>query len=197
MLNSALLSKQLSVAKDKFLQKKYDEALRLFAKVLEDFPESKAAYNGAIITEMALSGENGAEALFDYYDLLRLEDEEKADNIINEILETMQDSIDDVANFLEEHVPARVSIEDGIEYSDFKMLLENGGEFKEIFENIMFSTKVLITEKEDFIDFLERLIENGFKEMAMRYIESAMHHYPNDVTLQKLLKNIIKGDESV
>lgn len=193
-MSSALLQKQLITANDKFLQRKYDEALRIFAKVLDEDPQSKAAYNGAIISEMALSGENGAEALFDYYHILRLEDEEKADNIIKEILETMQDSIEDVANFLEEHVPQRVTIEDGIEYSDFRRLLDEGADFKETFENIMFSTKVLITEKSDFIDFLNRLIENNFKEMAMRYIESAMNHYPNDVTLQKLLKSIIKGD---
>jgi hypothetical protein len=57
----------------------------------------------------------------------------------------------------------------------------------------MFSTRVIITQKEDFIDFLDNLIENGFSEMALTYLESALGAFPTDKMLRKLLKKLAKG----
>jgi hypothetical protein len=69
-------------------------------------------------------------------------------------------------------------------------------DFKRIFENIMFSTKVIITEKEDFVDFLDNLITNGYSEMAMSYLEGALGVYPNDTQLRNLLRRLAKGSDS-
>ena len=55
--------KTLSQAKDSFSKSDYKNALEKFAAVLQNFPNSKEAYNGVILAEMALSGEGGAEAL--------------------------------------------------------------------------------------------------------------------------------------
>jgi hypothetical protein len=60
----------------------------------------------------------------------------------------------------------------------------------------MFSTTVIITKKEDFIDFLDQLIEHGFEEMALTYLESALSVYPSDKLLRKLLKKLAKGTKS-
>ncbi|MDF1876016.1 hypothetical protein JHD48_09735, partial [Sulfurimonas sp. SAG-AH-194-I05] len=79
--------KTLAQAKDSFSRADYKNALRLFADVLQNFPNSKEAYNGVILSEMAMSGESGAEALFDYYEILKEEDQEVADNIMGEILQ--------------------------------------------------------------------------------------------------------------
>ena len=57
----------------------------------------------------------------------------------------------------------------------------------------MFSTKVIITEKEDFVDFLDKLIEHGYTDMALSYLESALGAYPSDEPLRKLLKKLAKG----
>jgi len=72
-------------------------------------------------------------------------------------------------------------------------VLDEGADFKETFENIMFSTKVIITEKEDFIDFLDKLIEHNFTEMALTYLENALAIYPTDILLMKLLKKLAQG----
>ena len=57
----------------------------------------------------------------------------------------------------------------------------------------MFSTRVIITKKEDFIDFLDNLIEFGFAEMALTYLENALSVYPSDKLLRKLLKKLAKS----
>jgi len=185
--------KILSQAKESFSKADYKSALEKFAEVLQNYPNSKEAYNGVILSEMAMSGETGAEALFDYYEVLQEEDKEEADVVMEEILQSMDGSIEKISEIFAEPLRERIEFEDGILYSDFKKLLDEGADFKETFENIMFSTKVIITEKEDFIDFLDRLIEHGFSEMALTYLENALAIYPTDKPLIKLLKKLAQG----
>jgi tetratricopeptide (TPR) repeat protein len=193
MSNNISKYKILSQAKESFSKADYKSALEKFAEVLQNYPNSKEAYNGVILSEMALSGEEGAEALFDYYEVLKEEDKEEADAIMHEILETMDGTIEKLSEAFAQPLRERLEFEDGILYSDFKKLLDEGADFKETFENIMFSTKVLITQKEDFIDFLEKLIDNGFTEMALTYLETALSLYPTDKVLAKLLKKLVQG----
>ena len=185
--------KTLALASNDFSKAEYEKALRNYALVLKDFPTSKEAYNRAILAEMAMSGESGAEALFDYYDILREENAEQADTIISEILETMDGTIDQLTELFKQPGADELRFEDGIMYSDFCDIVEEEGDFKRIFENIMFSTRVIITEKEDFVDFLGRLMENDFNEMALGYLESALNVYPNDKQLRNLLRRLAKG----
>ena len=186
--------KTLTQAKESFSKAEYKSALEKFAEVLQNYPNSKEAFNGVILSEMALSGEDGAEALFDYYEVLKEEDKEQADIIMGEILESIDGSLEKLSEVFAEPLRERLEYEDGILYGDFKKLIDDGGDFKEVFENIMFSTRVIITKKEDFIDFLEKLIAHGFSEMALTYLENALSVYPTEKALRKLLKKLIKGE---
>jgi tetratricopeptide (TPR) repeat protein len=185
--------KTLSQAKDSFTKAEYKTALEKFAEVLQHYPNSKEAYNGVILSEMAMSGESGAEALFDYYEILKEEDQESADLIMEEILQSMDGSLEKLSQVFAEPLRDRLELEDGILYSDFTQILDEGAEFRETFENIMFSTRVIITQKEDFADFLEKLIDHDFAEMALTYLENALSIYPSDELLHKLLKKLSKG----
>jgi tetratricopeptide (TPR) repeat protein len=187
--------KILSQAKDSFSKNDYKNALEKFATVLQNFPNSKEAYNGVILAEMAMSGEGGAEALFDYYEILKEEDKEQADTIMGEILQNMDGSLEKLSEVFAEPIRDRLEFEDGILYKDFKAIVDSGESFKKTFENIMFSTRVIITQKEDFIDFLDNLIESGFSEMALTYLENALSVYPGDKLLRKLLKKLAKGNK--
>jgi len=185
--------KTLTQAKESFSKSDYKKALEKFATVLQNFPNSKEAYNGVILSEMAMSGEGGAEALFDYYEILKEEDKEQADIIMSEILKNLDGTIESLSDIFTEPIRDRLEFEDGILYQDFKKIVEETENFKETFENIMFSTRVIITQKEDFVDFLENLIENDFTEMALTYLENALAAYPNELVLRKLLKKLAKG----
>ena len=189
------LSKTLNEANEHFLAGQYRDALRNYSLALKDHPTSKEAYNGAILADMAMSGESGAEALYDYYTILRSEDSEQADIIISEILETMDGTLEELSGLFGETIKQRLDYEDGIMYTEFKELIKDESDFNRIFENIMFSTRVIITEKEDFVDFLDNLIDHGYKEMALSYLESALGVYPNDRQLRNLLRRLAKGRE--
>jgi len=185
--------KTLTQAKDSFSQADYKNALEKFAFVLQNYPNSKEAYNGVILSEMAMSGESGAEALFDYYEILKEEDQEAADSIMGDILQNMDGTLDKLGEIFSEPLRDRLEYEDGILYQDFKEIVNSGEGFKDTFENIMFSTKVIITKKDDFVDFLDNLIEHGYQDMALTYLESAIGAYPTDEPLRKLLKKLLKG----
>jgi len=185
--------KTLALANESFSKSDFEQALRSYALVLKDYPNSKEAYNGAILSEMAMSGEGGAEALFDYYAVLREDDAEQADIIMSEILETMDGTLDQLGEIISDPLKERLELEDGIMYSEFKDIVEKEGDFKRTFENIMFSTRVIITEKEDFVDFLDKLMANNYHEMAMSYLEGALAVHPNDKQLRKLLRRLAKG----
>ena len=186
--------KILTQAKESFSKAEYKKALEKFATVLQNYPSSKEAYNGVILSEMAMSGEGGAEALFDYYEILREDDKEQADLIMEEILQNLDGTLEKLSEVFAEPLRDRLELEDGILYQDFKSIIEGGMSFKETFENIMFSTRVIITKKEDFLDFLDSLIEHDFEEMALTYLENALSVYPSDKLLHKLLKKLAKGN---
>ena len=186
--------KTLSQANESFSQAHFAQALRAYALVLKDYPMSKEAFNGAILAEMAMSGEGGAEALFDYYTVLRNDDAEQADTILSEILETMDGSFEELSSIIAKPLLERIEYEDGIMYAEFKEIVEEEGDFRRIFENIMFSTRVIITEKDDFVDFLDKLMENNYREMALTYLEGALAIHPNDKQLRKLLRRLAKGN---
>jgi len=123
--------KILSEAKKYFSQSDYKKALEKFATVLQNYPNSKEAYNGVILSEMALSGEGGAEALFDYYEILKSENKESADEIMSEILENMDGTLEELSEILTQPLKNRLEAEDGILYEDFKQVLAaNEGDFK-------------------------------------------------------------------
>lgn len=185
--------KTLSQAKDSFSQADYKNALEKFAYVLANYPNSKEAYNGVILSEMAMSGEGGAEALFNYYEILREEDNESADAIMGDILQNIDGTLEKLGEIFAEPIRDRIELEDGILYQDFKNIIETGNGFKDTFENIMFSTKVIITEKADFIDFLDNLIEHDYTDMALTYLENALTVYPADPSLAKLVKKLTKA----
>jgi tetratricopeptide (TPR) repeat protein len=185
--------KILSQAKDSFSKAEFDVALEKFATVLQNYPNSKEAYNGVILSEMAMSGEGGAEALFDYYEILKEENSEEADMIMSDLLSNMDGTLDTLGQMFADPILERIEAEDGILYSDFKEIIKNGSSFKETFENIMFSTRVIITAKEDFIEFLDSLIEHGFNKMALAYLEGALAAYPSDEKIRKLLTKLSKG----
>ena len=188
--------KILIQAKDYFSQNNYKKALEKFATVLRNNPDSKEAYNGVILSEMALSGEGGAEALFDYYEVLQTEDKEGADEIMGEILENMDGTLEQLTSLFEQPLQERLEQEDGILYNDFiNILNENNNNFKRVFDNIMFSTKIIITQKDDFYTFLSLLIENNYTQMALSYLENALALYPQDEMLAKLLKELLQKED--
>lgn len=176
-----------------FYEKQFDEAMRYFALALSDNPDSKEARIGAILADMASTNPEQATALFEYYLLTKENGVENYEDMMEEIINSVELNSDKLSHlFKSNEMESRINAENGIKYEDFMALIDSRGSFKEAFEDIMFSTKVIISRKEDFVDFLNRLIDNGFVDMSLNYLENAVTLFPNDEQLLLLLKKVQK-----
>ncbi len=62
--------------------------------------------------------------------------------------------------------------------------------FKEIFEDLIFSTKIIFLNKYEFYEFLNQLIENGYQDMSLEYIESLRKNIVYDSEIEKILQKV-------
>lgn len=185
------MNKYLKRGITSFYKKDFEDALLHFSLALREKPDSKEARISAILSELAIEKEEEAIALYEYYLISKDSGVENCEEMIEEIVDSVDLTLDNLeAIFLEDEIESKINEENGIAYEDFKAFIDNKESFKEAFEDIMFSTKVIIHKKDDFIDFLEKLIDNGFKDVSMNYFESAAQLYPHDEKLQKLVKKV-------
>jgi len=82
-----------------------------------------------------------------------------------------------------------------IEYNDFMELVKDRGSFKEAYQDIMFSTKVAITTKEDLIDFIGKLIENNFNKTAYSYLDGFNQYFAYDDELTALYDKLEQNEK--
>ena len=175
-INQELL---LERAEREFLKGDYDNALRSYGLILKDYPALDEAKIGVFLSDLGVDSEEEAQALFDYYQVIK-DEQENAVDIIDGMIDNLDSSKKQIQELLLDPVEEQVEYSDGIRYSDFLALVESRGSFKKTFEDIMFSTKVVITNKDEFIDFVKQLSSEGFDEMALGYLDASTHLFGND-----------------
>jgi hypothetical protein len=181
----------LQRAEDEFIRGDYTNALRVYGLILEDYPMLDEAKIGAYLSDLGIESEEEAQALFEYYQLIKNEKENAVD-IINSLIDNLDSSKQKIEELLRDPMQEQVEYSDGIRYSDFILLVESRGSFKKTFEDIMFSTKVVITNKDDFIDFVTRLSHEGFSEMALGYLDASSQLFGNDQEILALY-HVVSG----
>lgn len=182
--------KILERAENYFYRGEYEEAMRTYGVLLRDHPGLDEARIGAILSDIAFENDEEAQALFEYYQVLKEEKNEEAEKIIEDMIGSLDDALAKISDLLDGSLFGTEEPMNGISYDDFRELVELRGSFRRAFEDIMFSTRVVITEKEELLDFLQQLVDNGFNEMAMRYIEGAAVAYPGEEKIQDLIEKI-------
>lgn len=177
-------------AEQLFNEEKYNQALLNYSQILEKNPYSRKAQMLVILTEMVMNNENGGEALYDYYSILLGENIPNPEDVIQNILDSIDNKQLEFNKLLNEPMKQQLMYADGISYTDFKEIAVQEKGFKRAFEDIVFTTKVIITSKRDLIDFLNNLIKYGFYSAALNYLEGALTTFPNDKSLQFLANKL-------
>ena len=177
-------------AESKFLEGAYQDALRSYALILKEYPSLEEAKVGVYLSDLGAENGEEAQALFDYYQAIK-DQQSNAIEIIDSIMNTLSYSQEKLQDLLD---PAEEQIEynDGIRYNDFLDLIQRKGSFRRAFEDIMFSTKVVITNKDEFIDFVTRLSKEGFDEMALNYLDATAGLFGDDQDVLTLY-NVVQG----
>jgi len=183
----------LKRAEDEFLQGEYAKALRSYGLILRDYPTLDEARIGVYLSDLGIESEEEAQALFDYYQMIKSEKENAVD-IIDGLIENLDSSKHRLQELLVEPLEEQIEYSDGIRYSDFKELVKSRGSFKKTFEDIMFSTKVVITNKDECIDFVTQLAHEGFDEMALGYLDASSSLFGNDQDILALY-HVVRGNK--
>ena len=181
----------LQRAEHAFLSGEYSNALRSYGLILKDYPSLDEAKIGVYLSDLASESGEEAQVLFDYYQLIKSEKENAVD-IIDGLIENLDTSKQQIQELLLDPVQEQNEYNDGIRYSDFVKLVADRGSFKKTFEDIMFSTKVVITNKDEFIDFVTQLSQEGFDEMALGYLDATSHLFGNDQDILALY-HVVSG----
>ena len=182
----------LQRAETEFLQGDFKKALRSYGLILKDHPSLDEAKVGVYLSDLGSESKDEAQALFDYYQIIKSEKKNAVD-IIDGLIESLDSSKLEFKEFLLDPLEEQVEYGDGIRYDDFLALVESRGSFKQTFEDIMFSTKVVITDKDEFIDFVTKLSLEGFDEMALRYLDATAHLFGNDQDVLALY-HVVRGN---
>jgi len=169
----------LQRAEREFLKKDYSSALISYGLILKDYPTLEEAKIGVYLSDLGIESDDEAQTLFDYYQVIK-DEKDNAVEIIDGIIDNLDTSKEQIQKLLLDPMEEQIEYGDGIRYRDFLELVDSRGSFKKTFEDIMFSTKVIITNKDEFIDFVTQLSNEGFDEMALGYLDASNHLFGND-----------------
>ena len=180
----------LNEANSLFVQKKFDEALFLYSQLSSNFPQNKEYKVYALFCDIATEDVQKAMSLFDYFSVIKDENLDEAIKYVEDVINAYDGDIDKMMEILKDLSTSTVESLDAIRYEDFKKLIESRGSFRIAFEDIMFSTKVAIENKDDFFDFVTKLIDNDFNSTAYTYLDGFKEYFSYDKEIERLYKKL-------
>lgn len=167
-----------------FYKGRFDEAMNYFSLAYNK-KEDKRLLFFIMLCSLAKNRYDEALMLFEIFKVK--EDVGMSAEDLDEILATLESKFEE---------KDELESQNAISYHDFMQAVARGGSFKSVFEDIMFSTRVMISSRDDFLQFLENLIKNDFIEMGLNYIESAASIFAGDERLNVLIGEINKRRKS-
>ena len=180
----------LEEANSLFIQKKFQEALFYYSLLISTFPQNKEYPMYALFCDISFEDENKAISLFDYFSILKDDNLEDAIKEIKDVIEAYDGDVEKMMSLLQDITSQNINSIEAINYSDFLKTVEQRGSFKLAFEDIMFSTKVAIDNREDFYNFVENLIDNGFDNTAYNYLDGFNEYFSYDKEIMELYKRL-------
>ncbi|MGB6329205.1 MAG: hypothetical protein WBF48_09760, partial [Halarcobacter sp.] len=160
------------------------------SQLSSSFPNNKAYPLYALFCDIASEDVEKAVSLFDYFSIAKEENFDEAIEYIEEVINAYDGDIDKMMEMLSELSESTVDSLDAMRYEDFKTLINSRGSFRVAFEDIMFSTKVAIENKEDFFDFVDKLIDNDFNNTAYTYLDGFNEYFSYDTKIEELYKKL-------
>ncbi|WP_334086549.1 hypothetical protein [Helicobacter typhlonius] len=173
-----------------FIQKQYKQAFELFSHNLQLDSENTESLIGLLLADMAQDFEEQALGIYEYYQILLSQEisKTKARAQILKTIQSLDKSTNKIFSFLRGIENLRADSIDGILYQDFKRIAKDN--FKRAFEDLIFSTKIIFTNKGDFYEFLNQLVENDYQDMSLEYIESLKKNIMYDKEFEKILQKV-------
>ncbi len=175
----------LKQAHSLFSDEQYHKALFLYSQVVSYEPTNTEYQLYCIFCDIAYEDAKKAQSMFDYFSIAKIQNLDDAISSVLDLINAHDGDNDKIMKVLKDIANANISSLNAIEYNDFMELVDSRGSFKEAYQDIMFSTKVAITSKNDLVDFIDKLIENDFNKTAYSYLDGFNEYftYDNDISV--------------
>ncbi len=173
-----------------FAKQEYDKALFLYGQLSSLFPSNKEYPMYALFCDIASEDEQKAISLYEYFTVVKDTNIEEAIEYVMNIVEAYDGDNEKMIKILKDLADSTIESLDAIKYEDFIKLVESRGSFRVAFEDIMFSTKVAIENKDDFFDFVTKLIDNDFNTTAYSYLDGFNEYFSYDKKVEELYKKL-------
>ncbi|NEW60414.1 tetratricopeptide repeat protein [Sulfurovum sp. bin170] len=164
------INRLLTRAEQQFSLGEYQSAMTTYGLLLKEFPTHSDAKIGAFLCDIGMESGEEAQALFDYYQIIKKEQDD-APEVMSNLISTLDSTKNQISDLLSP-VEDKIEYEDGIGYKDFLQFVDDRGDFSKAFEDVMFSTKVILRGKEEYIDFVSKLIDKGEEKLAEQFLDS-------------------------
>lgn len=178
-----------------FEMKDYKGAMGFFSDALRLDGEDLEAKIGLLLSDMVAEFPDEAQGFYELYQMMIKNNprsvRKKIQQGLLDNIASFDNGIEKISAVLYDENDLKIDQIDGILYADFKQMCQNSS-FKEVFENLIFSTKIIFTQKEDFYDFLENLLENNLIDFCLQYIESMRASVLYDSRIHDILKKVIE-----
>jgi hypothetical protein len=185
----------LQRAESAFEQAAYDQALFHLSIASKKAPEDEGVEILVQLSALALEFAEEARAVYEFYQIARAVDGIHASSMARTLIESSENyEVYGSAAELAERFRQRSDESSAISYDEFRQLVDENDDFQEIFEKVIYSTRVVVADKGEFFAFIEELIDNGYTEMALAYIDSANTVFPSDLRLRQLLDKIARQE---
>lgn len=173
----------------------YSKAMQFFSDALRLDVEDLEAKIGLLLSDMVNEFPKEVQGFYELYKTMIANNSrslrKKIQQSILDSIMAFDQGIEKISAVFCEDNEQKIDEIDGILYSDFKQMCKNSS-FKEVFENLIFSTKIIFTKKEDFYDFLETLLENNFVDFCLQYIENMREASLYDLRIKDILQRAVQ-----
>ncbi len=182
--------KVLEVAHSLYAGRNYLKAMQKYSELVSKYPDSEEFKLYILLCDIATENEEKSNMFYDYFSVAKIDNLDNAIEYVKGMIKAYDGDVEEITKLLQEISSMAVESLDAIDYKDFLELVQSRGNFKEAFEDIMFSTKVAITSKDDFFDFVNKLIENDFSTSAYNYLDGFNEYFSYDSKIQELYKKL-------
>jgi len=172
----------------------YSQAMFLYSQLLADDKDNIEYQLYTLFCDIGFENSQKAQNLHDYFSVAKNENFDEAVKYTQDIISAYDGDNEKLMQILKDITVTNVETLNSIEYSQFLELIENRGSFTQAYQDIMFSTKVAITSKDDMLDFINKLIENNFINAASNYLDSLQPYFTYDENITKLYTKLKESE---
>ena len=165
-----------------FKNSEFNVAKSLFSLAYEQNPSDELLY----FIELCVFGEQAPGEVAELFGAYFSGSQNDQTSNLAEMLRILQSEFDEFNQ--------KAQSQNAISYGDFKAIADAQGGFKRVFESVMHSTKIIITNKDDLVDFIGDLVENGYDDIGMNYLENLSEFVKGDEKLLKIARKFKRNE---